>query len=139
MRKKILIYCHPWNENIGGNIVLHKLCDLLNKKGCKAKLYFADYSDFGSQKYWIKKEWFKFRSWAWIYGNIKNSIKSYNLGGNHLWNTPISHWINNTLFSPSLSNKEIMVYPEVVERNPAKAKHVVRFLLYPPGVDTQVV
>lgn len=41
--KNFIIYTYPFNINIGGVKVLHKLCDLLNKVGQKAYLYPVKY------------------------------------------------------------------------------------------------
>ena len=39
MVKKYIIFAPSYNENVGGSIALHKLCDLINRGGNEAYLY----------------------------------------------------------------------------------------------------
>ena len=39
MTRRFIIYVPSFDENIGGNIALHRLCDLLNRQGETARLW----------------------------------------------------------------------------------------------------
>lgn len=91
-----IIYAPPFDENSGGNVVLHRLCDLLNKQGESAYIWPLAPCDWD---------------------------KTMTCGE---FQTPIAK-------ISDLSDKSIVVYPEITYGNPLKAKNVVRWLLYYPG------
>lgn len=122
--KNFLIFTPSYNELIGGSIVLHKLCHLINRTGREAYItpYFRTFelnrrnvidafSDFAKEMYRSLR--FAFRT-------------------NPSFNTPvimhpddIKDW-----------NDWILVYPETVFGNPLGATNVVRWLLHNPGFHT---
>jgi|TARA_B110000908_G_C10220687_1_gene435173 hypothetical protein len=138
--KKILIYSPSYNENMGGVIVLHKLCSLLNDLGYEAYLWaFAGPNFFNEAAYLFcnpdiaeavelgkfssaSEHWYKF-------GKTENRI------GDH---RRICASNNTPLFCEPLDYDfdGVVLYPEIVGGNPLKAKNVVRWLLYKPGFFT---
>jgi len=120
--KKFLIYAPSYDTNSGGCIVLHKLCDCLNRLGYE----------------------------AFIYPMIPSF--ELNVGNAHTAKTMLAQMIgaisrvenfkvNPSFLSPVLkpkfedfaSDDTVVVYPEVTFGNPLKAKNVVRWILYTPG------
>ena len=95
MKRRYIVYTLPFQKNIGGNIVLHKLCDMLNKHGYEAYL--------------------------WPY---KDNFHDFKV--NEYYQTPVAN--------PEHLKDSIIIYPEIVEGNPLKGDHVVRWLLNTPGV-----
>ncbi len=119
MTKKFIIYSGGFDENSGGSIVLHRLCDLLNRVGQEAYM------------------WPVFKRLPGKGQPIQNAFKAIKF----------RHRINNGRFSvfpgfetPLAELKDledaIAVYPEIVDGNPLRAKHVVRWLLHKPGFHT---
>lgn len=120
MKKNYIIYAPPFNENIGGSIALHKLCDLLNSIGEQAYLWKA-----------LEKPTFKFRAPIKSTYNLLRYLvhkyyEKYEIFA--LFNTPIAN-------KKALKNS-IVIYPEVVNGNPLKAKNIVRWFLHKPGFHT---
>lgn len=117
---KYIIATESYDPNIGGYVVLHKLCDEINKLGGTAYLVPAHRTYYITRKNIItpllklSKEFLrricKFRT-------------------NEKWNTPILD-----VRKVSLSNDNwIVIYPESISGNPLNAKNVVRWLLHHPG------
>lgn len=124
MMKKILIYSPAFNDKIGGIVVLHKLCHILNELNRECFLY-PMYSDEG----FYKKNWFD----AFLmqlkmlkYRNIDN------FNTNSFFKTPV---LKQSLKKFNWDNW-IVIYPEIVLGNPLGAKNVVRWLLHQPGFHT---
>lgn len=123
--KKFIIYAPPYDENSGGSIALHKLCHLLNIFGREAFIYpylssfemnVSNISNFNKLKL-----------------QIINQIKSAeNFITNINFTTPVI-FPNPDDFA---SDEMIVIYPEITEGNPLKAKNVVRWLLHTPGFHT---
>jgi hypothetical protein len=97
---RFIIYAPPFDENSGGNVVLHRLCDLLNKLGES----------------------------AYIWPSGMPPVRGDNLTY-EVYTTPLAK-------ISYLSEKTIVVYPEIIDGNPLMAKNVVRWLLYFPGFFT---
>lgn len=116
MDKKIIIYTNDFNMNSGGVIVLHFLCNLLNKQGYNSFLWPSFIPILEKAK--VRKSVSK------IYRYLKNDRKR-KLIRNKEFNTPIA--------KKSDLKDAIVVYPEVVDGNPLNAKNVVRWLLHKPG------
>lgn len=119
MKKKYIIMTPSYNENSGGIVVLHKLCDQLNKLGFEAYVIPYRYSYYFS-RYNFFSECFNFLKWS-----VRNWFKPFKI--NQSFITPIF-----PKFKP-ITDEYIVVYPEVVFGNPLRAKNVVRWLLHQPG------
>lgn len=113
MKQKFVIYSHSFNINSGGIIVLHQLCHLLNENGYEAYLWPHKKPIFDKKN--PLKSAYKFIKYL--------SRKRFKT--NSLFNTPIAT-------SKDLEDS-IIVYPEIIDGNPLKAKKVVRWLLHKPG------
>lgn len=123
--KKFIIYAPPYDENSGGSIVLHKLCHLLNKLGREAFIYphLPTFEINVGNMDNIDK--FK----AQIINQIKDS-KNFLTCAN--FTTPV--------ISPNpgdfAAEDMIVIYPEVTQGNPLRAKNIIRWLLHTPGFHT---
>lgn len=109
-----------YNENCGGYVVLHKLCDLINRLGREAYLLpYVEKIEFGRRNF-IKS----------LLRFIKNRLRRMvTFRVNPEFKTPILH-------SPLLIKNWddwIVIYPEVVFGNPLFAKNIVRWFLHHPG------
>jgi hypothetical protein len=113
---KFMIVTSGYDDDSGGIVVLHQLCDRLNKLGYEAYIwpFFKPPLDFSNP---IKAAYLFFR---YFRKNIKYGFKK-----------------NSTLNTPSGSYQDledaVIVYPEVVVGNPLNAKYIVRWLLHKPG------
>lgn len=119
MKQKIIVYAESFDENSGGSIALHRLCDLLNREGAQARLWP-----------WIKpvcdpwrplhslKRFHKYHRWQ--ARNVYRTFPGFD--------TPLA-------CSDDLKDA-IVVYPEVIDGNPLRAKRVIRWLLHRPGFHT---
>ncbi len=118
--KKFLILTQSYSENDGGYIVLHKLCDQINRAGGNAYLFpYVDNFEFGIGN-WVKPL-FKFAK------ERVRRILPFKVNAKFL--TPVL----NSISEIRNWNDWIVVYPEVVFGNPLKAKHIVRWFLHHPG------
>jgi len=116
---KFIVYAPSFEEDSGGSIALHRLCDLLNKNGEEAYLYNCDSdapifkikSPIRSVRKKIK--WMKYKN-----------VKPYKT--NELFDTPI-------VTKDILDQNCVVIYSEIVSGNPLNAKNVVRWLLHKPG------
>lgn len=124
MKRKYLIVSPSYDENIGGHVVLHKLCHLLNDRGIEAYLlphidtYAINSSRFVDSMIRVTKR------------HLKLTLSSYKR--NPSFNTPILTSVPTDMNDPSW----VVIYPEAVNGNPANAKNVVRWLLHQPGFHT---
>lgn len=113
---KFIILTRGYDDDSGGIVVLHQLCDRLNKLGYEAYIwpFFKPALDFTNP---IKAAYLFFR---YFRKNIKYGFKK-----------------KSKLNTPTASYKDlengIVIYPEVVVGNPLNAKKVVRWLLHKPG------
>jgi hypothetical protein len=117
-----IIYSPAYDEKVGGSIVLHRLCDLINKEGGQAYLYPMR-PHFNIEKPIAS-------TLDVLFHFLKNSRKS-NFKRNVAFNTPIA----------SIWDKKnsIIVYPEIISGNPLREKKVVRWLLHKPGFHTGLI
>lgn len=113
---RYIIFAPSYSPNAGGTVVLHKLCDLINKSGRDAVLY-PFFPQFKINK----------KNLSELIPFVRNSVGSFFRGykTNASFNTPI--------FSGQILDSDIVVYPEIVFGNPLRAKNVVRWLLHKPG------
>jgi len=106
----IFIYAYSYDENSGGSIALHRLCHLINEV-TNYRAYLVPHRKFGLRQ------------------DIKKIFKNTKIDVHPDWNTPV--W--QKIFFPK---KSVVIYPEIVDDNPLKMKHVVRWLLHQPGFHT---
>lgn len=117
------IYAPPFNENIGGIIALHKLCDLINHNGEQAFLVpFVQKPILSDRKTVFEKLKFPLAMMKFIIKKITMSYETHNL-----LLTPV------VKKSEIIYSKAIVIYPEIVCGNPLNVKNVVRWLLHKPG------
>jgi hypothetical protein len=120
--KKFFIYAPSYNPNSGGCIVLHKLCDCLNRLGYEAFIYPM------------------IPSYELNVGNAMSAKVMLTRMMNFV-SRPGNFKVNPAFLTPVIAPKfedfapddAVVIYPEVVFGNPLKAKNVVRWLLYTPG------
>jgi hypothetical protein len=120
---KFIIFAPTYNENIGGVVLLHKLCHLLNENKSQSFLFpfFAS-----SQKY-LEEDSIDL---SYLENILETSSDS--LMTNPKFNTPI---LENIELLKNLDSWAV-IYPEIVAKNPMKAKNVIRWLLHYPGFHT---
>ena len=141
MKRKYIIWVPPFDENIGGIIVLHMLCDLLNSLGEQAYIWpeskpvFKLGTPFSSivkiLKYSIKQvhnSYPVFLSSKLTMFRIMSRKLSYKFELSECFNTPIAGYRD--------LHGSIVIYPEIVSGNPLGLKRVVRWLLNRPGFFT---
>lgn len=120
MPRPFIIFAPRFDENSGGAVVLHRLCDLLNRSGQRALL-------------WPSRE-ILFDPWRPLYSWNRQRLQRrwYRKHGPYRtfegFLTPLA--------TPADLKGAIVVYPEVVDGNPLRADHVVRWLLHRPGFHT---
>ncbi|MFA6189223.1 MAG: hypothetical protein WC680_08095 [Sulfuricurvum sp.] len=113
---KFIIFTPGYDDHSGGIVVLHQLCDRLNKLGYHALLWPFFKPIFDIQK--------PFRS-IYLFLNYFRKTLKYGYRIHPKLNTPIATYQDLI--------DSIVVYPEIVEGNPLKAERVVRWLLHKPG------
>lgn len=126
MKKRYIIFTPSYDENIGGIVVLNKLCSLLNDLGEDAYLYpyFNTYE-------MNKKNCFKVFMKC-MESTLRNNFKKYK----------INESLNIKVFNEKLDEikeNDIVIYAENVFGNPLKAKNVVRWLLHQPGFHSEKI
>lgn len=120
MNRPFVIYTGGFDENVGGLIALHRLCDQLNRQGEKAYLWPFSRPIFDRNR---------------LGRSIRTQIK-YRY---HLWRKP---YLTCEGFQTPLAGIDdiladaVVVYPEIVDGNPLRAARVVRWLLHKPGFHT---
>lgn len=120
---KFIIYTYPYDENIGGVIVLHKLGHLLSQLGYDVLLWHPVntyvHGFYGRLKFFERK----IRYWIKQKEIVKSTVdlSPYNL--------PVAQ-------SGDIDKNDIVIYPEVVSGNPLGLTNVVRWLLYIPCAHT---
>lgn len=120
-----IIVAPSYSERVGGVLVLHKLCDLINNLGYAAYI-------------WPKPYWPFLRAVRGcglgisLQQIIKNFVRVIRGKGksrfllNHNLNTPLAE-------TQILHSNFIAIYPETVDANPLYCKNVVRWFLYKPN------
>lgn len=120
MSRTFIIYANSFDENSGGALVLHRLCDLLNRSDVKAFLWPSMHGLFDPWRPLNSLHRLRMqRRWHRKHGEYKTFPQFL---------TPIA--------TPEDIENAIVIYPEVVDGNPLRAKHVVRWLLHKPGHHT---
>jgi len=117
---KFVIYAPRYDENIGGSIVLHSLCNLLNTSGEKAYL-------------WPNGKPSRLRG-NFIYWMLKSV--AYYLSRTYRKKFAIKEGYVTPFATQELLRDAIVVYPEVTKGNPLGATNVVRWLLHKPKFHT---
>jgi len=116
MPRTFIVFADRFDENNGGVIALHRLCDVLNRDGQRAFLWpsrrplYDPAHPFRSA--WGFWRYYR-RAWRKPYRSAKGFI------------APVA--------KPEDLQGAIVVYPEIVFGNPLRAQHVVRWLLHKPG------
>jgi len=141
MSRKYIIWAPRFNENVGGVIALHKLCNDLNGLGEKAYLwpknkpFFRPNTPFISLlkiiKHLIGQ---KYNSYPAI-KDSKFALFRY-LSGKFVDKYKISEEFYTPLASYRDLHGSIVIYSEKVAGNPLGSKRVVRWLLHRPGFHT---
>ena len=118
---EFIIYAYPWDEEVGGFMVLQELCARLNELGFRAAIWPAG-KPAGAPRDW--------QSLRTLLGYVVRGrfIRRFDAGP----------------FEPSLASsrdlkRAVVIYPEIVAGNPLAASKVVRWLLYPPGRRSETV
>lgn len=115
---KFVIYAPLYDENSGGAIVLYKLYETLVKLGFLA--YIAPFRDgLGVPMN--------------IIGRLRSHQQKWKIKHEYIKKTPHLVRINS---ADSIGDDYVVVYPEVVDGNPLRARNVVRWLLHRPGFHT---
>jgi len=115
---KFIVYSPEYDENSGGSIALHRLCDLINRAGHECYLQPMDWVFF--QKSILKKT-------KQLCRTFLNKITRRKFKTNSDFITPIA--------KKEDLDDAIVIYPEIIKDNPLRSKKVVRWLLYkiPPN------
>jgi len=126
MATKFLIVSPPYDERVGGAVVSHKLCSILNELGYES--YLHPYRKrYGLNNIHFARKWV--RNIKDHYRRGKGDYGRYKV--NPVYDTPVFHEVDDS------SLKEfVVVYPEIVFGNPLNAQRVVRWLLHNPGFHT---
>lgn len=112
---RFTIFAYGYKQDVGGIIVLHKLCDQLNRLGYAACLWPARKPvRRGSNPL------------VWFFQELKHRLKGFPVNPDFLTPLATEHDLPGS----------IVIYPEIVSGNPLKADHVVRWLLHKPGFHT---
>lgn len=122
MRKNFIIFSAGYDEKVGGLIVLHRLCDLLNREGQKAFVWPFDKPVWDASQA-LKSTYRIIRYW------VENDISRYKVFDKFI--TPIAKY--------SDFKNSIVIYPEIVNGNPLLAKNIVRWFLHKPGYHTGII
>lgn len=114
---RFAIYASPFNEYVGGIVVLYQLAWLLNRLGWEATICpqmrpsLAGFNSFGALEDLLKAP---YRHWRYA----ASHASPYGLNLTRSW------WPGDL----------IVVYPEIIRGNPLAARRVCRWLLNTPGV-----
>jgi hypothetical protein len=115
--EKFIIYAPRYRDESGGAIVLHKLCDTLNKLGYVAKL------------------WPLWKPRLSVHTPLDSAPSAVAYLGSRLYRGKYA--INKRYDTPIAKASDIedsvVVYPEIVSGNPLGAKRYVRWFLHKPG------
>ncbi|MDE1892981.1 MAG: hypothetical protein KGH90_01445 [Xanthomonadaceae bacterium] len=115
--KQFIIYAPRYNNASGGAIVLHKLCDTLNKQGLRSKLW-----PFGKP---LPLSRLPLTSVPSAIAYLGSRIYRARYCTNEFYDTPIA--------TASEIENSVIVYPEIINGNPLRAKRYVRWFLHKPG------
>jgi hypothetical protein len=109
-----VIFTPEYNDDVGGVIALHRLCDLLNGLGHRARLWPKKRPLFDRLR--------PFRSGTRL---LRYALKQRPFRTFDGFDTPLA--------TPRDLCDAIVVYPEVIAGNPLRARRVVRWFLHKPG------
>jgi hypothetical protein len=124
MSRKFLIVSPGYDENVGGHVVLHKLCDLLNERGVPA--YILSYRD----NYLVNSGEFFSSIFSVIKNYVKLKVTPYKV--NPVFNAPVL-----SEPPPDIDDAAwVVVYSEMINGNPIGGRNIVRWLLHQPGFHT---
>ncbi len=115
--KQFIIYAPRYDNESGGAIVLHKLCDTLNKQGYPSGLW-----PFGKPLPSLRMP---LASMPSAIAYLGSRIYRARYRTNQSYVTPIA--------TASDIENSVVVYPEIVHGNPLRAKRYVRWFLHKPG------
>jgi hypothetical protein len=118
-RRDFIIHSVRFDDNAGGAIALHRLCDLLNRVGERAWLW-------DSRRPMWNPERPLSSAWHRAHYRLSGRERRYRVGPG--FTTPLA--------DEARLREAIVVYPEVVDGNPLYAERVVRWLLHRPGHHT---
>lgn len=113
---KFIIFSPGYDDHSGGSVVLHQLCDRLNRLGYQALLWPLFKPIIDTER--------PFRSMYLFFRYFRKKLK-YGYGLNPNLNTPIA------TYQDLIGS--IVIYPEITVGNPLRAEWVVRWLLHKPG------
>lgn len=115
--EKFIIYAPRYRDESGGAIVLHKLCDTLNKLGHVAKLWPL---------------WKPRLSIHAPLGSIPPGLAYF---GSRIYRGkyPVNKHYDTPIANASDIEGSVVVYPEIVSGNPLGARRYVRWFLHKPG------
>ncbi len=123
MATKFLIVSPPYDERVGGAVVLHKLCAILKELGHES--YLHPYrKHYGEKNRILVRKWL--RNMKDRYRHGRGDYGRYTV--NPVFDTPVLHVIDDSLLKDF-----VVVYPEIVFGNPLSSQRVVRWLLHNPG------
>ncbi len=120
MSLTFIIYATSFDENSGGSIALHRLCDMLNRLGHRARIWAWTRPIESPPLTWRDRLPFyrrKPRSWEPPRFQTLDRL-----------DTPLA--------TAADLDDAIVIYPEVIDGNPLQAGRVVRWLLHRPGFHT---
>lgn len=134
---KYYIIAPSFDENQGGTIVLHKLCDLLNSLGEEAFLIpFCNHHLFYTKE-GINCLYRIFNCIRFIRRYLLDYLFFNSFCVNSKWNTPVLGRLQ-CLFQ-LIDKNGILVCPEIISGRPYHIRNVVRYFLHNPGFLTGII
>lgn len=122
INRPIVVYANAFDETRGGPIVLHRLVDRLNRMGEDAYVYPR-----------AKQHGYSHHCGV----NLRTKIQTWYRNKRAHYRAKKNFRLNSDFETPIADRKTIreaiIVYPETVDGNPLRSKHVVRWLLHKPG------
>lgn len=120
---QFVIYTPSFDENLGGIIALHRLCDALNRRGERAVLW---------------PQW-RPRFWAGTTApeRMRSSLRWLKYWGTRKQRDFQTHPSLQTPIARDLDLRDaIVIYPEIVDHDPLQARAIARWILFKPGGHT---
>lgn len=134
MQPLFCIFAPPFDANMGGRVVLHKLCDHINRlggNGCLVPLFDSQNITLLNWPKVIKETIRQVYEYEAI---MRNPDAFY--ARNPQYNTPL---YQGAISDIATREDVVVVYPEIVPGNPLGAGNVARWLLHSPGFHTGVI
>lgn len=120
MSPTFIIYTSGFDENSGGSIALHRLCDALNQLGRRARIWPSQRPVQPLPKTWKDRvPFYRRKPRSWEFPRFQTLARL---------DTPVATAVD--------LDDAIVIYPEVIDGNPLQARRVVRWLLHRPGFHT---